>query len=293
METAGWLEKNAQSAFTHTRKLILLSALDELKYALNNMGNISVPTTKGLSRWQASGIHLLISAAIAAATVLLMIKAWFPPPLFTAEGGNELLMILIAVDVVLGPLITLLIFRSGKPGLRFDLTVIGLMQTCALAYGCYVMAVSRPVFIVMAIDEFTVVRAYDLESADIAEARHPDYRSLPLTGPQLVAVELPKDTAALSKIVSEAVSSGKGLHRYPKYFVPYSEYRARALEKSRPLDLLRKGDPGLRERLDKRLAELGRKPDSARYMPLYTRAGTGYALLDAQTGELVMLLPKP
>jgi hypothetical protein len=124
--------------------------------------------SRGYSRWQASGIHLLISAAIGAAALFVLLRIWYPPPFFTAEGGSELLFILIAVDVVLGPLITLIIFKSGKPGLRFDLAMIGAIQACALAYGLHVMFVARPVYVVLVLDQFETVRANDLEAADLA-----------------------------------------------------------------------------------------------------------------------------
>ena len=105
--------------------------------------------TAGMSRWRASGIHLLISAVLAVVTLILLLKVWYPPPLFTAEGGNDLLFILIGVDVIIGPLITLIIFKVGKPRLRMDLTVIALLQLGALVYGGYVMFVARPVFVVL------------------------------------------------------------------------------------------------------------------------------------------------
>ena len=89
-----------------------------------------------MSRWKASGIHLLLSAAIAVVVLTLMLMVWYPWPLFEAAGGSRLVFILVGVDVTLGPLITLVIFKSGKPGLKFDLTVIALVQLAAL--------VSRP-----------------------------------------------------------------------------------------------------------------------------------------------------
>ena len=101
-----------------------------------------------MTRWKASAIHLGISAGDrrlgrgrgdAAGLV--------PEPLFTATGGNDLVMILVAVDVVLGPLITLIVFNPAKP-LQADRastsTVIAVLQLAALAYGIGVIAMARP-----------------------------------------------------------------------------------------------------------------------------------------------------
>src|SRR5258708_25743002 len=109
---------------------------------------------KKVTRWQASGLHLLISVAVAAAVFALMLSLWYPGPLFEAAGGDDLLFILVGVDVVVGPLITLVIFRSGKRGLKFDLAVIGMLQIAALAYGVYALDLARPPFLGLVKDQF-------------------------------------------------------------------------------------------------------------------------------------------
>ncbi len=254
---------------------------------------MTATATTGMSRWRASGIHLLISAALAVVTLILLLKVWYPPPLFTAEGGNDLLFILIGVDVVIGPLITLIIFRSGKPRLRMDLTVIALLQLGALIYGGYVMFVARPVFIVLVVDQFETVRANDLDPADIAQARRPEYQSLSLSGPTLVAVDMPKDMATLKGLISDAAQGGKFVQHAPKYYIPYAAYKAKALGQSRPLDALLKGDAKFSQQLEKHIAETGRKAADLNYLPLQTRRGWGAVLVDAKTGDIVKLLPPP
>ena len=71
------------------------------------MADTTIAPSRGFTRWRAAGTHLLISVAIAAAALFVLLRVWYPPPLFTAEGGNDLLFTLVAVDVVIGPLITL------------------------------------------------------------------------------------------------------------------------------------------------------------------------------------------
>src|SRR5207248_3174204 len=68
-------------------------------------------SARAFTRWRASGLHLLISATIALAVLAAMLLVWYPRPLFEAAGGNDLLFILVSVDVAIGPLITLLIFK--------------------------------------------------------------------------------------------------------------------------------------------------------------------------------------
>src|ERR1700682_4721026 len=135
------------------------------------------PMPKGkVTRWQAAGLHLLISIAIASAVLALLLLVWYPGPLFEAMGGMGLLFILMGVDVVLGPAITLIIFKQGKRGLKLDLAIIGTVQLAALLYGVHVMYLAHPAFIAFVKDQFQVATAAELEPERLAEAKYPQFR---------------------------------------------------------------------------------------------------------------------
>jgi hypothetical protein len=144
-----------------------------------------------MSRWKAAGIHLLLSAAIAGAVLAFMLTVWYPWPLFEAAGGNELIFILVGVDVTLGPLITLIIFKAGKKGLRFDLTVIALVQLAALAYGIHTLYLARPVYLVYTLDRFELVTAKDLDPKDLAKVPRSEFQPSLLGRPRYVAAVFP------------------------------------------------------------------------------------------------------
>lgn len=146
-----------------------------------------------MSRWKAAAIHLSISAAIGLVSAALIFGLWYPPPYSHAAGADELVLLLLGVDVVLGPLLTLVVFKTGKKSLRFDLSVIALIQACAFVYGMSVVVRARPAFIVGEIDRFVLVTAKDLDRTDLAQGRKPEFRSVPWTGPRLVAAEMPTD----------------------------------------------------------------------------------------------------
>ena len=67
-------------------------------------------------RFKASGIHLGISLVLAVLAGALVFGLWYPYPYREISGGRELFLLLVSVDVVLGPLITLAIFDRRKPG---------------------------------------------------------------------------------------------------------------------------------------------------------------------------------
>jgi hypothetical protein len=132
-----------------------------------------------MNRWQASGIHLGISATIAAVVLSVLYLLWYPSTYFTAMGGEQLAFLVVGVDVVIGPLITLIIFKAGKKGLKFDLAVIALLQSAALTYGALVAAEARPVYTVFVVDRFEVVAANALDPAELAKVERKEFKSLP------------------------------------------------------------------------------------------------------------------
>lgn len=65
-------------------------------------------------RFQAFALHLAISALIALAVIGLVFFIWYPAPLASATGVTRIFLLLLAVDVILGPSLTLLVNKPGK-----------------------------------------------------------------------------------------------------------------------------------------------------------------------------------
>jgi hypothetical protein len=222
-----------------------------------------------MSRGKASAIHLLISAGIAGAMVALMLTVWYPWPLFEAAGGSGLTMILVSVDMALGPLVTLIIFKSGKKGLKFDLALIALVQLSALAYGVHVVYLARPAFLVYTIDRFNLVTAAELDPLDLAQAASPEFRSPPVDGPRYIAAVLPADPKARDRILEFALQ-GKDLHLFPQYYVPYEQEAQNALKRAKAVGAMLERDAS--GEVARYLQAAGRSQDSVRYLPLRARS---------------------
>ena len=62
---------------------------------------------------------------------------------------------------------------------------------------------------------------------------------------------------------------------------------------SRPIEFLAKVDKSRADKVSARIAKIGRKVSEITYLPMQTRAGIGFALLDAKTGDLVELSMEP
>jgi hypothetical protein len=244
---------------------------------------------RALSRWQASGLHLAISAAVAASSLALILGLWFPGPLFEAAGGLGLLYLLVGVDVVLGPLLTLIVYKSGKPGMKFDLAVIGTLQVMALAYGFSVVALVRPAFVVFVVDRFELVSAIDLKPEDLAAARYEEFRSVPWTGPRLAAADVPTEPAERQRLIQLAFS-GLDLQNFPRYYVPYAERTKQVLARAVTVERLRQTEPETAKAVDAWLASSGTKPDRVRALLLRTRFAWIAVLVDPVTAQPVKYL---
>ena len=109
------------------------------------------------TKLKATAIHMSMSIAVFAFLAYQIYFNWYPQPYFEIDGGWQGIRLIAAVDLVLGPLITFLIFDLSKRmrAIIFDLVVILVIQFGALAYGVYVTYTQRPVAVVL-IDEFVV-----------------------------------------------------------------------------------------------------------------------------------------
>jgi len=126
-------------------------------------------------RIKAFGIHLALSIIVITLFLLIATQIWYPGPLFKLEDVWQGLQILIPVDAILGPILTLLLYVPGKKGLKFDLTVIAILQVGALAYGGMLIYKQRPVAYAFVADRFEVVLASEEYFDDIPMERFTGY----------------------------------------------------------------------------------------------------------------------
>ena len=240
-------------------------------------------------RARAAGIHLLISALVAALAAALVFGLWYPGVYRLLSGGRDLFLLVIAVDVVLGPLLTFTVFnlKKGWPHLRRDLAIIGAIQLAALSYGLHTVYVARPVALVFEVDRFRAVTASDVHRPELPLAL-PQYQALPLTGPWLLSTRQPEPGDERNDALFMAVS-GVDVGQRPKFWRPYDDGRAAALARSRPFDALLKRYPERADQFNASLAEVDLTGSAARFLPVVAR-GDWVAVLDAK-GDIATFLP--
>jgi hypothetical protein len=150
-----------------------------------------------MNRFGAFLVHLAISLAIFALLAALVLFVWYPDFFFAADGGWEGIRIIILVDLVAGPLLTLIVYKRGKPSLRTDLAVIALFQAACLTAGTYVVYTERPLALVYVDGRFTSMAADDYTALTMDV---PDLSNIPGRAPKRVVVALPEDFEAQAEV---------------------------------------------------------------------------------------------
>lgn len=242
-------------------------------------------------RLKASTIHLGISLIIAALAALLVFGLWYPYPYRDISGGRELFLIVITVDVILGPLITLTVFNRSKPRSELvrDMTVVGLIQLVALLYGLWTVFVARPVHLVFEYDRFRVVHAIEVPEELLGQAPG-DVRKMPLTGPTVLALRPFRDLNEESTATLMALQ-GLPLSAHPEYWQAYPQARVRVLAAARPLSELKTRFPLQAAMIDAGVTRTGKNAAELVYLPMVARKSFWTVLLDAQSAELRGFVP--
>lgn len=240
-----------------------------------------------MTRWKASFIHLLISIAIVGSVAAYIIYFWYPLALIPMAKADKLLGLVGGIDLIVGPLLTLLVYKTGKATLKMDLTVIALIQVVFLSIGLYTMFMSRPVFIVASSRSFDLVFAADISPQQLAQAQIPQYKTLSMTKPKLVGVKMPADPNEQMRIVNSALAGLGDLQMMPEYYVEYSEMIPDILANSMPL----KANAHISAQAIALIAAgaktYGRTPEEVHFMRLGSSRGSAIMLVDAKTGQVV------
>jgi len=163
-------------------------------------------------------VHLSISALVFLLLAYVVLFIWYPDFFFTTDGGWQGIRIIAAVDLVLGPTLTLIVFRKGKPGLRTDLTLIGVFQSACLIAGIFIVYAERPIAMVYSDGQFFSMGADDYREAG---AEVPDLSRFPGPWPKWVTLNLPEDLDAQTEIRRTALQAERPLRTYSDLYVPF------------------------------------------------------------------------
>jgi hypothetical protein len=241
-----------------------------------------------MSRYQAFLIHLGISLTIFGVLAYLVVKIWYPGFFFYTDGGWQGLRLLLGVDLVLGPLLTLIVFRAGKPGLRFDLSMIGITQATCLLIGAWIVHGQRPIAIAYVDGAFYSVCA---ESFVEVNEPVPDLSALPGPNPKWVTVAMSKNLDEQGATRLEMLRSGRMLSTLADHYAPFDPADVNAKE-AKPIKEIVDRDRDMHA-LDKWIDQHGGAVTDYEFHTFGGRYALAYLGFDARSKRFVGYLPTP
>ncbi len=182
--------------------------------------------------------HLLASLVVATVSLMIIFFIWYPQPLYHATGVIKIFLLMLGVDIVLGPLLTFIVFKPNKRTLKFDISVIVLLQLAAFTYGFYQVYDGRPVWIAYSVDRFDLVKNNEIDTRKLAEAS-PEYQQASQSGAKYVAAVIPKDDSELSnEILFDEIGSSIAPSQRPELYQPLDVASASMASRVKDLDEL-------------------------------------------------------
>ena len=240
----------------------------------------------------ASLIHLLISALVISVIAGFIFFLWFPYPYFELSGGGKLFLILIIVDVICGPILTLVIFnpKKSKKELTLDLSFIAFIQCVALSYGVYILSQARPVYIAFETDRFRVVSEAEIYKKQMKPGVN-NLHSLSWRGPKIIGIRSPVDGNEVLQSL-ELSLNGIDPSMRPDWWQPYEKSKLNVLKIAHDLDLLKNKQKNNINLIDDAIKKTKINEKIIKWLPVtsgYTREWV--ALIRVDTAEIIAFIP--
>jgi hypothetical protein len=178
-------------------------------------------------RFKAFGLHLLGSAAALTLVLGGLYLGWYHWPGWYLSDVSHVILVMIGVDVVLGPAVTAIIASAKKPRRELvrDIAIIVTVQLAALVYGSTVLWNGRPLYYAFSVNCLSLVQAYDIDAGALETARTQNVPLLPhwYSLPRWIWAPLPEDPTQSDKIITSAISGGTDVIAMPQYYRPWAD----------------------------------------------------------------------
>lgn len=178
-----------------------------------------------LVKTKAALIHFLISVLIVSISLLLISKLYYPRGFFELTGAINIAVLLFTVDVVLGPVLTFIVYQKNKKSLLFDLSLIFLVQISALAYGLSQLYGERPAYIVFEAGQFYIMPEKTLDTTKLQNSRFEADQAASL----LVYTAMPSDISD-KREHAKFINTNHTLKDMPQHYYPLKDNYAQVIK---------------------------------------------------------------
>ena len=227
--------------------------------------------------------HLLLSLGMALASAAVVFGLWYPSPYRQLLDVHHIFVLVLAVDVVCGPLLTL-VLASPKKSRRerwLDFSLVGAIQLAALAYGMHSVWAARPVALVFEVDRLSVVTANEVLHDGLPKAL-PEFRDLPFAGVLKAGTRKPANGAEMMRSLDLSLG-GVPLAAQPDWWQPWADSLPAMRQRAKPLAELMARKPQAAPVLQDAARDAGHAAAELSYLPLVSSKTLDWvALLDGQ-----------
>jgi hypothetical protein len=238
-------------------------------------------------RLKAFLLHLLSSATILTLILGSLYFGWYRWPGWYLADVTRVILVMVCVDVVLGPTLTLIIANQKKSRreLTRDIGIIVAVQLCALTYGSASLWNGRPLYYAFSENVLQLVQAYDINAKEAALGRQlnpalaPHWYSLP----RWVWAPLPQDPDEQRKIFESAISGGDDVISMPRYFKRWEDGVPSLRGQLKKVDDVPYFAKSEKRKLRDKMKAAGIADDQQKTMPLTGRGHPLLAVFDPQS----------
>jgi hypothetical protein len=220
---------------------------------------------------------------------------WYRWPGWYLSGVLHVVGIVLLVDVVLGPTLTLIVSSSRKPRreLARDIAIIVAVQLVALGYGSVTLWSGRPLYYTFSVNRLEFVQASDLDKNEITLALHqnPSFAPHWYSRPRWVWAPLPDSPDEAVHIVNDAsFGSGKDVIDMPRYFKPWEQGLPKLRDQLVRLDDIKFFSNAEKQTLRMRLRQKDLAVDQRNVLVMWGGPRRLLAVFDPATLDIVAIL---
>lgn len=229
--------------------------------------------------------HLICSLAFALIFIAWIFFIWYPEPLAKALGVVSIFLLIVIIDVIIGPIIGLIIYKEQKKYLKLDLTIVIFIQVFAMCYGVFSVFQGRPVWIVYnGNNRFELTRSNEVYTGNLWQAK-PVYQYVSWLKPKLVSVKIAKSQKEYSQTMFDEVFGGILSTQRPEKFTDLSEVKDQLIRHAQAL-------PELNNYNNKNQVKkvLSHYSQADAWMPLKTNNIDMVVLINKKTGNVVQIV---
>jgi hypothetical protein len=246
-------------------------------------------------RLKAFGVHLLGSAGALLLVLGGLYLGWYRWPGWYLSSVLRVVGIVVLVDIVLGPMLTLIVSSPGKPRrvLARDIALIVTVQLAALVYGAVTLWSGRPLYYAFSVNSLDCVQASDIDASEIALAlrENPSFAPHWYNLPRWIWAPLPDKPDEAMNIVKDATfGSGKDVTDMPRYFKPWEQGLPKLRDQLMRLDDLKELNKREKEYLHGRLSASGFVATERNLLIMWGGSRRLVAVFDPTTLQLKALL---